>query len=118
MFQTDTVLTATGDAIIAELEQVLIAGAEMNMLKTLALVDSAINIPTPLGAALALKLTAVAAVQAKGTAKLSGIASLAELASGTVPMAPITAAIDMAPRYLHVWAVQGSLKLTILMRLG
>lgn len=86
-----------GSAIVAELERVLIAGAEMNMLKALALVDSAINIPTPLGVSLAIKLTAVAAVHAKGTAKLSGIASLAELMSSTVPTTPISAAINMAP---------------------
>lgn len=89
-----------GNAIIAELENVLIAGAEINMLKTLALVDSAINIPTPLGVPLAIKLTAVAAFQAKGTAKLTGIASLAELTSGIVPTTPVSAAINIAPSWV------------------
>ena len=92
------VVCDVGQWIIAELESFLIRAADINILKAVALVDSAIMVPTPVGIPLAIKLTAVAVVHAKGKVALTGIASLADLASGVVPTAPISASVTAMPR--------------------
>ena len=82
----------------------LAAGVPINFVKTIALVNHAVVIPTPNGLPVSLSISAVTVINAKGSIKLDGVSSLAHLLSGNPT---VTIAYDIEPKVIT--SVTGSM---------
>lgn len=70
-----------------------VPSVKVDTLKAISLIDNTINVPTPAGFPLAMKLDVMSLIHLKGSASFSGIQSILELVSGGKPSKPITGAV-------------------------
>ena len=73
-------------------------GAQMNILRSFVLADSAVAMPTPVGMTLKLKVNAVAALHVDGSLAVEGLGSLIQLISKNPVSKPITMNFNLKQR--------------------